>query len=45
MVYRRGADGAWVLMEDDSLKQRIVAALDEHCAGHDYPWTLRILDC
>ena len=40
MVYRLGPGGDWKLLEDESLKAKVVAALREHWHEYQLPWTL-----
>jgi len=44
MVYRLGTSGKLELLQDESLKARIVAALKEHWHEYDLPWTLVLPD-
>ncbi|MEE8260910.1 MAG: hypothetical protein V3R83_00360 [Gammaproteobacteria bacterium] len=41
MVYSEDARGKWELIEDEALKERIVAALRKHWHEYHYGWALK----
>ncbi len=43
MVYRRGTNGKWRLLEDEALKAEIVEALQNHWPEYRYHWKLHIV--
>lgn len=43
MVYRRGTNGEWTLLEDEALKAEIVKALQNHWPEYRYPWKLHLV--
>ena len=43
MIYRLGANGERILLEDKSLKAEIVKALQEHWPEYHHPWVLDVV--
>jgi hypothetical protein len=43
MVYRLGANAERILLEDESLKAKIVSALQAHWPEYGHPWKLNVV--
>jgi hypothetical protein len=43
MIYRLGASGERVLLEDEALSARIVSALQAHWPEYGHPWELNVV--